>query len=109
QPNQTEQQFLYYLQGEQLVDETLPAHTFFEGAGCATCNHTGHKGRIGVYEWLEITHAMADALREQHIEKFNQLVAKAPNYTTLAQSALTLASKGTIALSEVLRLSEWVE
>lgn len=109
QPNQTEQQFLYYLQGEQLVDETLPAHTFFEGAGCASCNHTGHKGRIGVYEWLEITHAMADALREQHIEKFNQLVAKAPNYTTLAQSALTLASKGTIALSEVLRLSEWVE
>ena len=109
QPNQTEQQFLYYLQGEQLVDETLSAHTFFEGAGCASCNHTGHKGRIGVYEWLEITHAMADALREQHIEKFNQLVAKAPNYTTLAQSALTLASKGTIALSEVLRLSEWVE
>lgn len=109
QPNQTEQQFLYYLQGEQLVDEALPAHTFFEGAGCASCNHTGHKGRIGVYEWLEITHAMADALREQHIEKFNQLVAKAPNYTTLAQSALTLASKGTIALSEVLRLSEWVE
>lgn len=109
QPNQTEQQFLYYLQGEQLVDETLPAHTFFEGAGCASCNHTGHKGRIGVYEWLEITHAMADALREQHIEQFNQLVAKAPNYTTLAQSALTLASKGTIALSEVLRLSEWVE
>ena len=109
QPNQTEQQFLYYLQGEQLVDETLPVHTFFEGAGCASCNHTGHKGRIGVYEWLEITHAMADALREQHIEKFNQLVAKAPNYTTLAQSALTLASKGTIALSEVLRLSEWVE
>ena len=109
QPNQTEQQFLYYLQGEQLVDEALPVHTFFEGAGCASCNHTGHKGRIGVYEWLEITHAMADALREQHIEKFNQLVAKAPNYTTLAQSALTLASKGTIALSEVLRLSEWVE
>lgn len=109
QPNQTEQQFLYYLQGEQLVDETLPVHTFFEGAGCASCNHTGHKGRIGVYEWLEITHAMADALREQHIEKFNQLVAKAPNYTTLAQSALTLAGQGTIALSEVLRLSEWVE
>lgn len=109
QPNQTEQQFLHYLQGEQLVDETLPVHTFFEGAGCASCNHTGHKGRIGVYEWLEITQKMADALREQHIEKFNQLVAKAPNYTTLAQSALTLAGQGTIALSEVLRLSEWVE
>lgn len=109
QPNQSEQQFLYYLESELPLDKPLPEYTFFNGAGCASCNHTGHKGRIGVYEWLEITQPMADALREQHIEKFNQLVAKAPNYTTLAQSALILAGKGNIALSEVLRLSERVE
>lgn len=109
QPNQTEQQFLYYLAGAQPLNKPLPESTFFNGAGCASCNHTGYKGRIGVYEWLEITQEMANTLREQQIDQFNQLVAKAPNYTSLTHSALLLASNGTIPLSEVLRLSEWVE
>jgi type IV pilus assembly protein PilB len=30
------------------------------GTGCETCNQTGYKGRVGLYEVLEVT----DALRE---------------------------------------------
>ena len=32
----------------------------FKGAGCSTCNNTGYKGRIGLYEVMEIT----DEIRE---------------------------------------------
>lgn len=32
----------------------------YKGAGCATCNGTGYKGRIGLYEVMEVT----DELRE---------------------------------------------
>jgi type IV pilus assembly protein PilB len=32
----------------------------FKGKGCATCNNTGYKGRIGLYEVMEIT----DEIRE---------------------------------------------
>jgi type IV pilus assembly protein PilB len=32
----------------------------YKGKGCSTCNHTGYKGRIGLYEVLEIT----DEIRE---------------------------------------------
>ena len=32
----------------------------FKGRGCATCNNTGYKGRIGLYEVMEIT----DEIRE---------------------------------------------
>jgi type IV pilus assembly protein PilB len=34
--------------------------TTYKGQGCATCNHTGYKGRIGLYEVMEIN----DELRE---------------------------------------------
>ena len=38
------------------------AHTIktYKGKGCATCNNTGYKGRIGLYEVMEIT----DEIRE---------------------------------------------
>lgn len=103
QLNQSEQQFLQYLS-----PGTTHGH-FYQGAGCASCNHTGAKGRLGVYEWLEINRDMADSLREENIEQFNLLVAKDDNYIILAQSALKLALAGEIAFSEVMRLSEWIE
>ncbi|WP_298716505.1 type II/IV secretion system protein [uncultured Oceanisphaera sp.] len=102
-PEQSEQQFLQYLA------PGLGAGRYYRGEGCASCNNSGHKGRVGVYEWLEITHDMADTLREQNIERFNELVAAAPDYITLARSALELARAGEVALSEVLRLAEWME
>ncbi|MBO1518762.1 GspE/PulE family protein [Oceanisphaera pacifica] len=103
QLEQSEQQFLQYL-------SPAASHTgFYQGEGCASCNHTGAKGRVGVYEWLEITHEMADCLREQNIDGFNQLVANDKGYITLAKAALKLAQAGDIALSEVLRLSEWID
>ena len=32
----------------------------YKGKGCSTCNNTGYKGRIGLYEVMEIT----DEIRE---------------------------------------------
>ncbi|PSJ47762.1 MSHA biogenesis protein MshE [Zobellella endophytica] len=98
-----EYQFLLHL------DPAVAGGDFYQAPGCASCNHSGHKGRIGVYEWLEISHEMADALREQDIEAFNGLVGVVPGFRTLAQAALALALQGKIAAAEVLRLAEWVD
>ena len=103
-PELSEQQFLRYL-----APDLNPATRFYQGAGCASCNHTGAKGRLGVYEWLEINQAMADCLRDENIDGFNQLVAADSRYVKLSHSALGLAINGDIALSEVLRLSEWLD
>jgi len=40
--------------------EEAKAIKTFKGKGCATCNNTGYKGRIGLYEVMEIT----DEIRE---------------------------------------------
>jgi len=35
--------------------EMLANPMFYEAGGCEKCNHTGYKGRIGIYEIMEIT------------------------------------------------------
>ena len=40
--------------------DELSRPTIFHGKGCSVCNKTGYKGRVGLYEVMEIT----DELRE---------------------------------------------
>ncbi len=37
--------------------------TFHKGAGCQNCNLTGYRGRVGVFEMLELESEMMDKLR----------------------------------------------
>ncbi|MDX1340953.1 MAG: GspE/PulE family protein, partial [Reinekea sp.] len=43
---------------------------FYKGTGCYHCNNTGYRGRIGVYEWLELDDDMLVALRDQNHNAF---------------------------------------
>ncbi|GAA3530659.1 GspE/PulE family protein [Zobellella aerophila] len=100
-PEEGERQFLLHL------NPAADNARYYHGRGCAGCNHSGFKGRLGVFEWLEINHEMADALREQDIEAFNRQLAGREEFRTLAQAALDLAMDGRTSVREVLRLAEW--
>ena len=77
--------------------------------GCQACNNTGYKGRIGVYELLEMTTTnLITALRNSDTEAFAQAAKLNPDYKTLGQTALELAEEGVTTVSEVLRISEVV-
>ncbi len=80
-------------------------HRFVRGKGCTQCGMRGYKGRIGVYELIEISDDMVDALREGDLRTFSALAKKKPSYRPLALSALDYAFQGIISLDEVLRLS----
>ena len=45
---------------------------FVSGRGCYQCSNTGYRGRIGVYEMLEMDEAMLDALRRNDTAGFHQ-------------------------------------
>jgi MSHA biogenesis protein MshE len=75
------------------------------GTGCPHCNNSGYRGRIGVFELLELDEPMADALRRDDASGFAKAAAVSPNFRTLTQNALDYAIKGTTSLSEVLRVS----
>ena len=75
----------------------------FKGKGCATCNNTGYKGRIGLYEVMEIT----DELRELILIGASALELRKKavddGMITLRESGLHKIRAGVTTLEEVVR------
>ena len=73
------------------------------GRGCAACGGTGYKGRVGLYEVME----MSDALRERVMTGANAIDLKrqavAEGMVTLRASGLEKVRQGVTSLEEVLR------
>ena len=79
---------------------------FQRGYGCQSCNLTGYRGRIGVFELLELDQPMMDALRANDAVGFSQKARQNPEYKPLLASAMELAMNGIISLDEVMVLGE---
>lgn len=101
QPNQQEAIWLQSISEKFNVEATQ----LFHGEGCSHCNDTGYRGRIGVFEYLEIDSVLADALRATDPLAFEK-AARQKNFRTLSESALELASDGVTTIEEVFRISE---
>ena len=73
------------------------------GRGCGTCNNTGYKGRVGLYEVMEIS----DDLRELILVGASALELKKKalelGMITLRRSGLIKAGAGLTTMEEVLR------
>ncbi|MBT0327020.1 Flp pilus assembly complex ATPase component TadA, partial [Vibrio campbellii] len=69
--------------------------TFHKGAGCQNCNLTGYRGRVGVFEMLELENEMMDKLRANDAVGFAQVARRSENYKPLLASAMELALQGT--------------
>jgi len=78
---------------------------FAEGAGCQHCNHTGYRGRMAVYEMLEMTSALAHAANLADPREFIQTARQAMAGQTLAHNALALARAGKTSLAEAVKVS----
>ncbi len=84
-------------------------HTFYQGKGCHHCNQTGYKGRVGIYELLEIDAATADALRRNDLAGFASAARRSKGFKPLLDSAMECATEGTTTLDEVFRVVEAME
>src|ERR1041384_1945837 len=75
----------------------------YKGKGCATCNNTGYKGRIGLYEVMEIT----DELRELILIGASALELRKKaiddGMITLRESGLYKIREGVTTIEEVVR------
>ncbi|MDH5731627.1 MAG: ATPase, T2SS/T4P/T4SS family [Gammaproteobacteria bacterium] len=87
------------------IGERVDKIPFKHGAGCSYCNHTGYKGRVGVYELLELTPNLSRYLNDKNFAAYSQAIKSIPAYKTLRISALELALRGVTSLEEVFRAS----
>ena len=86
--------------------EIAGTHTYKRGRGCSRCNKTGYRGRMGIFELLEIDAPMSVALRHGDIDLLHKLADDSVGYTRLFHSALALARDGVTTLEEVARVAE---
>ena len=77
--------------------------TLYKGKGCSTCNDTGYKGRIGIYQVMP----MFEGIKEMVLSGANTAEIKQESMRlgikTMRQSALTKMMEGVTTLEEVLR------
>lgn len=77
--------------------------TIYQKVGCPDCNHTGYKGRIGVYEFIvldkEIRSMVHDQVKEQKI--LEQARKRTPG---ILQSASRLVLQGETTVAEIIRV-----
>lgn len=103
QPHQPDTREKMWLQN--MVSGKFQYKPFFSGEGCYQCNNTGYKGRIGVYEWLELDDAMLVALRDQDHNGFIQAARRNTSFKPMEELALEYAEQGITSLEEVFRIS----
>ncbi|GLX84215.1 MSHA biogenesis protein MshE [Thalassotalea loyana] len=102
-----EAQELFWL--KNLVGNDVANISFKKGHGCQSCQYTGYRGRIGVFELLEMNEPMMAALKRDDAEEFTELAKKNPSFKPLALAAFDYAVQGITSVEEVLRLVETVE
>jgi MSHA biogenesis protein MshE len=104
--SQPDQQELLWL--EQLAHQDMSTLRFYQGRGCQSCNHTGYKGRVGVFELLEMNVHMMDALRRDDTEGFAKSARENKTFTPFGVMAFNYALDGVTTVEEVLRVAEYI-
>jgi type II secretory ATPase GspE/PulE/Tfp pilus assembly ATPase PilB-like protein len=90
---------------EELVSripaEILQKPLFYEAVGCAECDNVGYKGRVGIYEILEITPNIKKMIIDGASATIINDVAIQDGMTSLEQDGIIKALNGRTSLEEV--------
>lgn len=73
-------------------------------AGCDTCNHTGYKGRIGVYEAVLTDEKIENAVEMNPSEREIWAAAKGQGILTMKQDGVIKVLQGVTSLDELERV-----
>ena len=85
--------------------DEAPGYVCYRGKGCALCNGTGYKGRVGFYQVMP----MLEEIRELILNGANTAEIKRESMRlgikTMRQSGLTKLKEGVTSFEEVLRVT----
>jgi type IV pilus assembly protein PilB len=87
------------------VPQGLGTINFYKGKGCQTCNFTGMKGRVAIYEVMPVTTELRDMILRNATTNEILGVAISQGMKTLRQNALQKVIDGVTTVEEVLRVT----
>jgi type IV pilus assembly protein PilB len=84
--------------------EALANATFTQGKGCPSCNDSGYKGRLAVFEYLQATEAVRRLVAERAPMDAITAVAREQGMRSLREDTLAKVLRGKTTLAEMMRV-----
>ncbi len=78
----------------------------YHGAGCDKCRNTGYKGRLGIYEMLEVNDEMRDMITSNPSLMDLRRACSANGMRTLVEDGLQKLAAGLTTVEEIARVTE---
>lgn len=80
--------------------------TFRKGSGCQACHNSGFKGRVGIYEVMDVTPSIRRLIhRGAATHEIRQRLGK-EDFITMREEGVRLAQEGATSLEEILRVTK---
>lgn len=89
------------VQDSGFTAKELEGLDFYYGTGCERCSDTGYRGRTGIYEVMEISRPVREAITGRNSADQIRDIALNEGMTTLRQAGLAKLREGTTTLAEV--------
>ena len=87
------------------IAERAKGRSFYRGRGCQACRFSGHRGRIGIFELLQISDPIRELINEgRSAVDIRKTALKTGDLRTLYRDGLEKAAKGETTLEEVSRI-----
>ncbi len=79
--------------------------TFYHGRGCSRCQGSGMKGRMGIFETIEVTNTFSKLINKEVLGKALEDEARKDGFTTMKEDGLIKALQGLTTLEEIQRVT----
>jgi type IV pilus assembly protein PilB len=90
------------LKAAELTPEQIKNANFSRGRGCSHCNHTGYRGRKGIFEMMRLNSTMREMTFKREPTQTIRRQARLLGMRTLLEDGLNKALTGMTTLEEVL-------
>ncbi|MCF8037199.1 MAG: type II secretion system ATPase GspE [Desulfobacteraceae bacterium] len=89
-----------------LDPETARQSVLYRATGCSKCFHSGYRGRVGIYEILELNSSLQNLVLKTYDSHRIKNEAVRFGMTTLYQDGIAKVLKGVTTIEEVLRVTQ---
>lgn len=97
------------LRSAGITEEMAAGAEFAKGKGCPNCQHTGFRGRIGIYELMRMTSRIREHTFAGDSTQQIRRAAIKDGMNTLYQDGIDKVLRGITTLSEVYRVAKRTE
>ncbi len=99
-----------YYPSEQVLEDAglqhMAGRPFRKGAGCATCHDSGCKGRMGIYEFMEVTPELRRLIYAGAPKHQLRSLLSSQNQLSLRQEGVKLAVAHLTSIEEILSVTK---